>query len=112
MRFNALQNHHWKSFGGDEAITLFSNKDAVEVIIIQPIEDHIEKFNEAVKALVKIAPTTGSVDDLVTEENELIFIVNKRTNCSINLSFEYTKLNKRNIFIIEMVFEIRFWLVP
>jgi len=58
----------------DEAITLFSNKDAVEVIIVQPIEDYVEKFNEAVKALMKIAPTTGSVDDLLTEEDELTFI--------------------------------------
>lgn len=58
----------------DEAITLFSNKGVIEVIIVQPIEDHIEKFNEAVKALVNIAPTVGSVDDLITEEDELLFI--------------------------------------
>ena len=58
----------------DEAITLFSNKDAIEVIIMEPIEDYIEKFNEAVKTLEKIAPTIDSVNDLETEEDELKFI--------------------------------------
>jgi type I restriction enzyme R subunit len=58
----------------DEAITLFSNKDAIEVIIIQPIEDYIEKFNSGVKALMTIVPTIDSVNDLETEADELMFI--------------------------------------
>ena len=33
----------------DEAITLFSNKEAIEEIIVQPYEDYIEKFDEAVE---------------------------------------------------------------
>lgn len=58
----------------DEAITLFSNKDAIDVIIMEPMEDYVEKFNEAVKTLHKIAPTIDSVNDLETEEDELKFI--------------------------------------
>ena len=58
----------------DEAITLFSNKDAIDVIIIEPMEDYVEKFNESVKTLYKIAPTIDSVNDLETEEDELKFI--------------------------------------
>ncbi len=58
----------------DEAITLFSNKEAIEVIIMKPYEDYIGKFNEAVDVLLEITPTTNSVDDLVTEEDELNFI--------------------------------------
>ncbi len=58
----------------DEAITLFSNKEAIDEIIMQPIEDYIEKFNEAVKTLEKIVPTIDSVNDLETEEDELKFI--------------------------------------
>lgn len=58
----------------DEAITLFSNKEAIEEIIIQPIEDYVEKFNQAVKELQTIAPTIDSVNDLETEEDELKFI--------------------------------------
>lgn len=58
----------------DEAITLFSNKEAIEEIIILPIEDYVEKFNETVKELKAITPTIDSVNDLVTEEDELKFI--------------------------------------
>jgi type I restriction enzyme R subunit len=62
----------------DEAITLFSNKEAIEEIILQPIENYVEKFNEAVKKLVKIAPTIDSVNDLQTEEDELKFVTSFR----------------------------------
>jgi type I restriction enzyme R subunit len=62
----------------DEAITLFSNKEAIEEIILQPIENYVEKFNEAVKNLIKIAPTIDSVNDLQTEEDELKFVTSFR----------------------------------
>ncbi|HET8885377.1 MAG TPA: type I restriction endonuclease subunit R [Salinimicrobium sp.] len=58
----------------DEAITLFSNKEALEVIIMKPYEDYIKKFNEAFINLLGITPTIKSVDDLVSEEDELEFI--------------------------------------
>ncbi|HRK28689.1 MAG TPA: type I restriction endonuclease subunit R [Chitinophagales bacterium] len=58
----------------DEAITLFSNKEAVEVIIMKPYEDYVQKFNEAFIALLKITPTVNSVNDLQTENDELEFI--------------------------------------
>lgn len=58
----------------DQAITLFSNKEAIEVIIMEPYEDYAEKFNEAYKKLLEITPTVNSVNDLVSEEDELEFI--------------------------------------
>lgn len=58
----------------DEAITLFSNKEAIEVIIMKPYEDYVNKFNEAFIALLKITPTVNSVNDLQTENDELAFI--------------------------------------
>jgi type I restriction enzyme R subunit len=58
----------------DEAITLFSNKEAIEVIIMKPYEDYTVKFNEAYEKLVTIAPTVNSVNDLKTENDELEFI--------------------------------------
>lgn len=58
----------------DQAITLFSNKEAIEVIIMEPYEDYAEKFNEAYKKLLEITPTVNSVSDLVSEEDELEFI--------------------------------------
>jgi type I restriction enzyme, R subunit len=58
----------------DKAITLFSNKDAVEVILLPSVEVITEKFEDALNNLLAIAPTYQSVDDLVTEEDELAFI--------------------------------------
>jgi len=58
----------------DEAITLFSNKDAVDVIIMKPYEDYTDKFNEALKRLKEITPTIDSVNELNTEEDELEFV--------------------------------------
>ncbi len=58
----------------DEAITLFSNKEAIEVIIMKPYDDYVKKFNESFIELIKIAPTVNSVNDLVSEDDELLFI--------------------------------------
>ncbi len=58
----------------DEAITLFSNKEAIEVIIMQPYEDYVAKFNEAFATLQEIVPTVDSVNELETEDDELEFV--------------------------------------
>lgn len=58
----------------DEAITLFSNKDAIDVIIMKPYEDYTKKFNEAYDELTKLTPTVESVNELRTEDDELAFI--------------------------------------
>jgi type I restriction enzyme R subunit len=58
----------------DEAITLFSNKEAIEVIIMKPYEDYVKKFNDAFISLLKITPTVNSVNELQTENDELEFI--------------------------------------
>jgi type I restriction enzyme, R subunit len=58
----------------DEAITLFANKDAIEEVIVEPLEVSVEKFNQGVEDLKAIAPTVNSVDSLVDEEAELRFI--------------------------------------
>ena len=58
----------------DEAITLFSNKEAIEVIIMKPYEDYVKKFNDAFIALLIITPTVNSVNELQTEDDELQFI--------------------------------------
>ncbi len=58
----------------DEAITLFSNKEAIEVIIMQPYEDYVGKFDDAYDKLKEIAPTIDDVNELVTEDDEFNFI--------------------------------------
>ncbi|MEX2564447.1 MAG: type I restriction endonuclease subunit R, partial [Cyclobacteriaceae bacterium] len=58
----------------DEAITLFSNKNAKDEIIMEPYEDYVKKFNQAFISLLQIAPTANSVNDLPSEKEELAFI--------------------------------------
>jgi type I restriction enzyme R subunit len=58
----------------DEAITLFSNKDAIDQIIIEPYEDYVEKFSQAVRELQRVAPTVNSVSELKSETEELEFV--------------------------------------
>ncbi|SDG48487.1 type I restriction endonuclease subunit R [Epilithonimonas hungarica] len=59
----------------DEAIALFSNKEAIDEIIVEPYEAYVEKFNEAAQKLLEIVPQVVSVDGLYSEEDQLQFIL-------------------------------------
>lgn len=59
----------------DTAIELFANKNALEDIILEPYEDYVTKFEEAVRALFEITPTVDSVNELLTEEDEARFVM-------------------------------------
>lgn len=58
----------------DEAVTLFSNKESINEIIIQPIEDYIELFNAALLKLKTVAPEIASVDHYQTEHERFEFV--------------------------------------
>ena len=58
----------------DDALTLFSNKDAKETVIMPPYQDFVRLFNEALDRMQAIAPDIESVDDLCDEEQELEFV--------------------------------------
>lgn len=58
----------------DEAIKLFSDKNAQETILLEPYEEYVRKFNEAFGRLMGIAPTVDSVNQLRSEEEELEFV--------------------------------------
>ncbi len=58
----------------DDAIALFSNLDAKEVILMQPYEVYVRKFDDALSKLLEIAPTVDSVNELPSEEEELDFV--------------------------------------
>jgi len=90
----------------DEAITLFSNKDAIEEIILPPYEVIAEKFDEALKNLLAIAPTWQSVADLVSEEEELAFVQAFRALLRAkNVLASYTDFNWADLGIDEQTFE-------
>ena len=58
----------------DEAIALFSNKEAKEIILMQPYEDYLEEFDKALVRLMDIAPTVDSVNELPSEVEEVEFV--------------------------------------
>lgn len=58
----------------DRAIELFANKNAQEDIILEPYEDYVARFEQAVATLISITPDVDSVDALETEDDEAKFI--------------------------------------
>ncbi|CAH0999455.1 Type-1 restriction enzyme R protein [Neolewinella maritima] len=58
----------------DEAIALFSNPEAKEVILMEPYEVYVQRFNEALADLIELVPSPEAVDRLLTEEDELSFV--------------------------------------
>jgi len=56
----------------DDAIALFSNKDAKEIIIMQPYEEYVKYFTNASLKLTEITPTLESVDALEKEGEERV----------------------------------------
>lgn len=90
----------------DDAITLFSNKDAIEVVTMPDYEKIAEKFDEALKLLREITPTYQSVNDLESEENEAQFVqAFRKLMRAMNVLQSYTDFDWEDITIDEQEFE-------
>ncbi|MFN3996953.1 type I restriction endonuclease subunit R [Algoriphagus sp.] len=90
----------------DDAITLFSNINAKDEIIMQPYEDYVLKFNEAFIKLLQIAPTVNSVNDLPSEVEELEFIKAFRELMRIkNVLGTFTEFTFEDVSMPEQSFE-------
>jgi type I restriction enzyme R subunit len=93
-------------FATDEAITMFSNKEAVEEIILPPYEAIAKKFKAALKTLLTIVPTWQRVDELQTEEEELAFVQAFRALLRIkNALASYTDFSWNELGIDEQTFK-------
>ncbi len=90
----------------DEAITLFSNKEAIEEIIIQPYEDYIESFNKAVERVLAIAPTFNYVNELESEEDQMEFVKAFRELMRLqNVLSTFTEFSHADLSMDEQTFE-------
>ncbi|MFC3415651.1 type I restriction endonuclease subunit R [Algoriphagus hitonicola] len=90
----------------DEAITLFSNIEAKDEIILEPYEDYVEKFNEAFINLLKITPTVNSVNKLPSEVEEMEFIKAFRELMRLkNVMTTYTEFSFEDLAMPEQTFE-------
>lgn len=113
-RTNRVYNNK-KSFGNiicfrnlkratDEALALFSNKQVKEVVLVPSFEEIKKDYTRAVAKLLMIAPDCQSVDDLLTEDQQLEFIKAfrevMRFNAQLQTFVEYdqdqTILNKQD----------------
>ena len=90
----------------DQAITLFSNIDAKDEIIIQPYEDYVAKFNEAFIKLIQIAPSVNSVTSLRDEEDEAKFFQAFRELMRIrNILKTFTEFSHNDLSMPEQLFD-------
>ncbi len=90
----------------DDAITLFSNKDAIEVVVMPGYEDIRKKFDEAFKNLKEITPTYQSVNDLESEEDEAAFVqAFRRLMRNLNVLQSYTDFNWEDLPLDEQEFK-------
>jgi type I restriction enzyme R subunit len=90
----------------DDAIALFSNKDAKEIIIMQPYEKYVKDINEAYQKLIDIVPNFEAVDDLYSEDEELEFIKAFRDVIRLkNVISSYVDFSFDDIVLDEQEFE-------
>jgi len=90
----------------DDAITLFSNKDAIEEVTMPDYEKIAEKFEEALKDLRDITPTYQSVNDLETEDAEALFVqAFRKLLRTMNVLQSYADFDWEDLQIDEQEFE-------
>jgi type I restriction enzyme R subunit len=90
----------------DDAITLFSNKNAIEEIILKPYKEYIARFNQVYKDLLTVVPTISSVDDLPSEVEQLEFIKHFRELIKIkNVLGTFADFKEDDLQIPEQDFE-------
>jgi type I restriction enzyme R subunit len=90
----------------DEAITLFSNKEAIQVVTMPDYEAIAEKFDQALELLREIAPTYQSVNDLESEEDEAQFVqAFRKLMRAMNVLQSYTDFDWDDLPIDEQEFE-------
>jgi len=90
----------------DEAITLFSNKEAIETILIEPLEKYLEYFNEQLKKLKEIANTPKSVDWIISEYEQYEFVKSFRELIRLkNILDSFSEFSFDKLDIEEQTFE-------
>ncbi|MGG6230953.1 type I restriction endonuclease subunit R [Tenacibaculum sp. SDUM215027] len=90
----------------DDAITLFSNIESKDEIIIKPYEDYVKKMNDAFIQLLQITPTVDSVSNLENEEDELTFAKAFRELMrTLNVLKTFTEFTFDDLSINEQTFE-------
>ncbi|AMV73633.1 type I restriction endonuclease subunit R [Desulfuromonas carbonis] len=90
----------------DEAIALFSNPEAKEIIFIEPYERHVELFNEGVIKLMVLASTPDAVSELISEKDQLAFVrAFRQLMRLLNILKSFTEFNFADLDMDAQTFE-------
>lgn len=90
----------------DDAITLFSNKEAIEVVVMPEYKDIAKQFDEAFKGLKEIVPSYQSVNELESEEEEAAFVqAFRRLMRNLNVLQSYTDFDWDDLPLDEQAYE-------
>jgi type I restriction enzyme, R subunit len=90
----------------DEAIALFSNKNAKETVLLESYEEYVARFNETSEKLLELTPTVSSVDQLPDENAEAEFIKMFRELLRIkNVLTSFAEFKEEDLKINEQSFE-------
>ncbi|GAA4237519.1 type I restriction endonuclease subunit R [Postechiella marina] len=97
----------------DDAITLFSNKEAIEDIILPDYDVVASKLDDAIEHLFKVTPTFEDIEALQGENEELAFVqAFRRVLRAVNVLKSYTDFNWDDLSIDEDTFNEyvdRYW---
>lgn len=90
----------------DEAITLYSDKDNKDEILVKPYQEYVNMFNQVFSELMKIAPSVNSVDNLIEETHKLEFIKSFRELMRIkNVLTGFSEFSFDDLSMAEQQFE-------
>lgn len=90
----------------DEAIKLFSNKNANETVLMDSFENYIKYFNEALEKLKNFVPNINDIDNLISEEEKFEFVKLFRDLARIkNILQSFSDFSFEKINIEEQEFE-------
>lgn len=90
----------------DDAIALFSNKEANELIFMHPYEVYLQQFNQAINQLRKLTPTPSDVDNLQGEKQELSFVTSFRELMRLkNILISFADFKFEDSDMTEQIFE-------
>lgn len=90
----------------DDALKLFSNKDAQETVILPPYVEFVKEFAQAYAQLLALTPTLDSVNDLQDEEQELEFIKRFRELVRLrNILGNFGEFKPEDLAMPEQMFE-------
>jgi type I restriction enzyme R subunit len=68
----------------DEAITLYSDSNASEIVLMKPYEEYVKAFNKNVEELKEFVPSVDSVNELEDEVEQAKFIEKFRELIRLN----------------------------